>query len=195
MRKSGLTSVMALSALGWALCGCGAPNVDFSSVQRPSRAPELDAYNVFVGEWDWEAQMLNAASDADRSWTGSARWEWTLDQRCLHGMMSAKSARTNFDAAGVWSRHPKTGKYIWSMFNNWGYPQEGTANYDAGSRTWTMNYTSVGLDGTASYGRYVMKVVDDRTLDWSSTEWADALHMVKKMEMKGTYRKKASAAG
>lgn len=178
---------------GWALAGCAAPKVDFASIQRPTRANELNAYNVFVGQWDWEAEMLNAASDADRKWTGAAEWKWTLDERCLHGVLSAKSARTDFEAAGVWSRHPKTGKYIWWMFNNWGYPQEGTADYDAASRTWTMDYTSVGLDGTPSHGRYTMKVLDDKTLEWYSIEWADALHTIKKMEMKGTYKRRAAA--
>ncbi len=53
-----------------------------------------------------------------------------------------------------------------------------------------MDYKSVGLDGTTSYGRYHMTVVDDDTLDWRMEEWADGLHLVKKMEMKGTYKRK-----
>ena len=34
------------------LSGCAAPKVDFSQIERPARAAELDEYNVFVGSWD-----------------------------------------------------------------------------------------------------------------------------------------------
>nr|NIP84766.1 hypothetical protein [Planctomycetales bacterium] len=54
-----------------------------------------------------------------------------------------------------------------------------------------MKYVSVGLDGTTSYGYYQMKVVDDDTLDWEMVEWADALHLAKKLEMTGTYKRKS----
>ncbi len=168
--------------------GCVAPRVDFGEIQRPPRSPKLDAYNIFVGSWTWEAEMLNA-DGADRTWNGTAEWHWTLDKRTLQGVMSAKSERTGFEAAGVWSWHPKSKKYIWGMFNNWGYPQAGTARYDADAKRWQMNYRSVGLDGTTSYGWYRMTVVDNDTLDWSVKEWADPLHLIPKMEMKGTYKR------
>lgn len=179
--------IVPIAAL--AATGCAASKVDFAQIQRPPRAPELDAYNVFVGSWDWQAEMLNA-DGPDKNWSGTAEWTWTLDNRTLNGTMSAKSQNTKFETAGVWSWHPRSKKYIWWMFNNWGYPQEGTATYDAAAKHWRMNYRSVGLDGTKSYGRYEMTVVDDNTLDWRSDEWADPLHMVKKMEMTGTYKRR-----
>ncbi len=169
--------------------GCAMSRVDFSTIERPARAPELDAYDVFVGAWTWEAEMLNAEGP-DKSWKGTAEWHWALDNRTLEGVMSAATERTSFDAAGVWSWHPKKKKYIWWMFNNWGYPQQGTAKYDVDAKCWRMKYRSVGLDGTTSYGEYRMTVVDDDTLDWSVQEWADAFHLFKKMEMKGTYKRK-----
>ena len=181
--------VLAMPAAALLLAGCGAPKVDFSTIERPPRAAELEAYDVFVGSWDWEAEMLNAA-EADKTWTGKADWKWALDKRCLCGTMSAKSAGAEFEAGGIWSWHPKTKKYIWWMFNNWGYPQEGTACYDEDSKCWTMDYTSVGLDGTASYGQYQMKVVCNDLLDWRMDEWADAMHLVKKMEMTGKYKRR-----
>ena len=52
-----------------------------------------------------------------------------------------------------------------------------------------MNYTAIGLDGTTSYGRYDLEVVDNDTINWNSTEWADALRTVKKLDMKGTYKR------
>ncbi len=168
---------------------CAVSKVDFANVQRPPRPSELEAYNVFVGSWTWDAEMLNAEG-ADRKWNGTAEWHWTLDDRALRGTMSAQSERTKFEAEGVWSWHPKKKKYIWWMFNNWGYPQAGTARYDADAKCWRMNYRSVGLDGTTSYGEYRMTVVDDNTLDWSAKEWADPIHLITKTEMKGTYKRR-----
>ncbi len=182
-----VASVVLVSAL--LACGCAAPKVDFSEIQRPDRAPELDAYDVFVGEWTWDAKMLNAEGE-DEAWTGTAKWKWSLDDRCLHGMMSVHGANLDFKSAGIWSWHPKTKKYIWWMFNNWGYPQDGTATYCADEKCWLMSYTSVGLDGTTSYGNYCVEVVDQDTLEWHATEWADMTHLFKKMEMEGTYKRK-----
>jgi len=53
-----------------------------------------------------------------------------------------------------------------------------------------MPFTSVGLDGTTSYGLYTMQVVDDDTLDWTLIEWADGLHTIMKSEMRGTYKRR-----
>jgi hypothetical protein len=177
-----------LLLVGTALAGCAAPTADFTKMKRPARAPELDAFNVFVGTWNWEAEAANADA-AHKKWTGTAKWNWTLDQRCLHGEMSAKSADTEFQTAGVWSWHPVSKKYVWWMFNNWGFPQSGTARYDAAKKHWKMTYTSVGLDGTTSHGMYEMTAVDNDNLKWSMTEWADMMHSIKKIEMCGTYKR------
>ncbi len=188
MNRSYRLVVLGAAVAVWMASGCAAPKVDFSSLERPGRAAELDAYNVFVGSWVWEAEVLNAEA-GDKAWTGKAEWKWTLDKRCLHGMMSAKSASAEFEAAGIWSWHPRKKNYIWWMFNNWGYPQEGTATYDAESRCWKMTYESVGLDGTTSYGQYKMKVINNDTLDWRMDEWADMTHLMKKLEMTGRYKR------
>lgn len=175
-------------ALAATLTGCTAKSVDFSTINRPERAPEMSNFDVFVGSWDWTAEMTNA-DDSHKAWSGTAKWAWTLDQRCLHGELSARSGDKAFNAAGVWSWHPTSKKYIWWMFNDWGFPQEGTAQYDTDHKTWTMSYRSVGLDGTASEGYYKMTVVDPSTLQWELHEWTP-MRLVKKMEMKGTYKRK-----
>ncbi len=179
---------LAVTLIAVVISGCGAPKVDLSALERPPRASELDAYDVFVGLWDWNAEVLNAEA-GDKSWTGQAEWRWALDKRCLQGSMSAKSDDAEFEAAGIWSWHPKKKKYIWTMFNNWGYPQQGNACYDEEAKCWTMNYESVGLDGTISYGKYKMKAVDNDTLEWTMDEWADVMHLFKKSEMTGTYKR------
>jgi hypothetical protein len=170
------------------LPGCAAPTVDFSQMKRPDRAPELAAYDVFVGSWNWEAEAANAA-ESSKKWTGTAQWQWSLDQRCLRGEMSSKCPSADFQSTGIWSWHPTKQEYIWGMFNNWGYPQRGTATYDASAKTWRMDYASVGLDGTPSYGQYVMTVVDPDTLSWTMREWADMLRCIPKIEMRGTYKR------
>ncbi len=186
-----MNAVKAVLSLGvvcatWVLVGCQAPTIDFSTIQRPARAVELDAYDVFVGTWKWDATVLNAKAGEEK-WSGSAEWKWALDKYVLEGHLSARGAHAAFDADGIWSWHPKAKDYMWWMFNNWGFPQAGTARYDAATQTWRMPYKSVGLDGTYSYGLYTMQVKDKNTLDWTMTEWADALHCAKKIEMKGTY--------
>ena len=172
-----------------ALCGCGDKTVDMSQIQKPARPAELDNYNVFVGKWDWKAEMLNADA-AHRNWSGTAEWEWALDNRGLHGRMMSSGGNISFESAGLWSVHPKSKKYVWWMFNNWGYMQNGKASYDADTRTWKMPFKSTGLDGTASEGEYRITVVDNNTLKWELHEWA-MMHMAKKIEMKGTYTRKS----
>jgi hypothetical protein len=182
---AGICIAVVLASTPW-LTGCAAPNVDFSTIQRPQRAVELDAFEAFVGSWKWEAKLLNTEGE-DEKWTGRAEWSWALDKRCLQGHLWAEGAHASFEAEGIWSWHPKAKRYTWWMFNNWGYPQQGTASYDADAKSWRMPYKSVGLDGSGSYGIYTMEIIDQDTLEWTMTEWADALHMVKKMEMTGTY--------
>lgn len=175
------------------LSGCTARNVDFSDFAKPPRPEALNAYDVFVGKWDWKAEMENASAEY-KDWRGTAEWKWTLDKRSLHGTMSASSGDMAFEAAGFWSWHPTRKKYIWWMFNDWGYPQEGTARYYKACEKcdgwWKMKYKSVGLDGTTSYGEHRLTVVDENTIQWSLTEWADVLHTIKKMAMTGTYTRR-----
>lgn len=188
MNRKTSVAIIPLASLFF-ITGCMAPNVDFSAIKRPPRSSDLDAYAVFVGSWTWEAQVENAEGPGTK-WSGTANWEWALDKRCLHGRLSAKSGDVAYEAAGIWSMHPRTKRYIWWMFNDWGYPQSGSASYDSKTKTWRMDYTSVGLDGTTSHGRYFVKVVDDNTLEWRMKEWADPLHFVQKLSMTGTYRRK-----
>lgn len=175
----------------WSGTGCSMPKVDLATIHRPERSAKLDAYNVFVGKWNWTSTLHNAMGK-DREWTGQAEWSWTLDGRALRGKLSAASGdgETTYEAEGFWSWHPKRKRYIWWMFNNWGYPEGGTARYDEEQRRWTMNYRTVGLDGTTSYGRHVITVRDENTLDWTMEEWADPLHTMPKMRMTGTCKRR-----
>ncbi len=180
--------LLAVVVGGAALAGCAPRNVDFTRIKRPPRAEQLDAYDIFVGSWDWEAEMLNAEGP-NKKWTGKASWRWTLDKRCLHGQLSGESGETRYESAGIWSWHPKSRKYIWWMFNDWGYPQQGSASYNAKTRVWIMPYESIGLDGTTSYGRYMMKVKDNDTLEWRMEESVDMAHWFPKIRMEGVYKR------
>ena len=170
--------------------GCASSKMQVAGLARPPRSEKLDAYQVFVGSWDWQADTVGPEGAQDH-WTGTAKWEWTLDNRCLIGTMTAKSSDASFESTGIWSWHPTRKRYIWWMFNNWGYPQEGSARYEESTRRWIMSYTSVGLDGTTSYGRHVITVEDENTLKWHMKEWADILHLIPKVEMTGTYKRRS----
>lgn len=172
------------------LAGCAtAKKIDLSEIHRPDRATQLAAFDALVGSWNWEAELLNA-EEPDRKWTGTAEWKWELNDRWLGGRLSAKCSRSEFTAGGAWGWNASKRQYEFFLLNDWGYSQEGSARYDATTRTWTMDYEGIGLDGSHSDGRYVLRVVDSDTLDWSMEEWTDGLHMGKKLEMKGTYKRK-----
>jgi Protein of unknown function (DUF1579) len=178
-----LSCVLAVS-----LVGC-TPDVDFASIQKPSPPEQLGNLKAFVGAWTWEAERV-VDDGPDEAWKGTAEWKWVLGGTYLFGKMTSTGPNQSFNSSGYWGWHPKKKTYVWWMLNDWGYPQEGTAKYDASDKRWTMSYEGVGLDGTTSHGRYTMTVVDDRTLEWSMTEWADALHTIKKIEMNGRYLRK-----
>ena len=170
-------------------CGCADLKSRMADIRPPDRPSQLSAYDSFVGSWEWEAKVVGLEDDPEGQWTGTATWAWTLDKRFLRATMSARNNNSSFDAAGFWSWHPTKKKYVWWMFSNWGYPQEGTAHYDSSAQRWVMPYTSVGLDGTTSYGRYEMVVAGPDRLEWRMSEWADPLHLVKKSEMVGAYQR------
>jgi hypothetical protein len=172
-----------------ALIGCAAPKVDFAEIQKPSKPPQMARFDVFVGTWNWEAQRI-AEGEPVETWTGTAKWDWVLDGTYLHGEMSSTGPHQSFSSRGYWGWHPTRNRYQWWMFNDWGFPQEGSARYDEDRKTWTMDYVGVGLDGTTSYGRYTITVLDAETLAWTMTEWADWTRWFKKIEMTGTYKKR-----
>ena len=188
MRATARTAAVVVGATLIAASGCAAPKIDLSGMQQPERPAELAAFDAFVGKWNWQAEMVTAEGP-DAKWTGTAEWNWALDQRWLHGRMSSKTANAEFEAAGVWGWHPAKKQYIWYLFNNWGYPQEGNATYNEQTKTWVMNYTSVGLDGTTSHGYYRMTQAGPDLLEWQMHEWADATRMFKKLEMTGSYQR------
>lgn len=182
--------LLVMSAAVVAASGCASLSKRIVEIQPPPRPAELDVYEKFVGTWDWEAEMVGAEDPGTKHWSGTAEWSWSLEKRFLHGSMSSRSERLSFDATGLWSWHPTKKKHYWWMFNNWGYPQEGTANYNPERQRWAMSYTSVGLDGTRSYGRYLLEHVSADRIDWRMIEWADPFRLVKKMEMIGSYKRK-----
>lgn len=185
LRRRSTLAVLVAFTVG----GCGPKTVDMSQIHKPPRPAALDAYNVFVGSWNWQAEMLNADA-AHRSWTGTAEWQWALDNRGLHGHLMASSGDLSFESAGLWTVKAGTDKYVWWMFNNWGYMQHGKAHYEPNCRCWTMPFKSTGLDGTPSEGEYKITVVDNNTMTWELHEWS-TLKLAKKIDMKGTYTRKS----
>ncbi len=176
--------VVALAAAMSA--GCMVKNIDLSRIAQPERAAALDAYDVFVGEWSWEAAVQNTDGPG-KYWQGQAKWQWTLGKRCLTGTLSAKSDVATYNATGLWSWNPKTRAYEWSVFNDWGYTQHGSAKYDDAKRCWRMPFRGTGLDGTTSYGEHRMTVIDNDHLEWAFEEWTGPLHLIQKTKITATY--------
>ncbi len=182
--------IILLTAVASFLVGGCMPNVDFSQIQKPLAPAEMVNYKDFIGSWTWEAERLSAEGEPLETWTGSAQWDWALGGTYLHGTMTSTGPDKSFSSEGFWGWHPGRNTYVWWLLNDWGFPQEGTARYDATNKLWTMTYTGVGLDGTNSYGRYTMRVADANTLEWTMSEWADWSQMIKKIEMRGSYKRR-----
>ena len=140
-KMSGIMAVVLLS-----VAGCMKPQEKLATLQRPERSAEMDALETFVGAWDVEAEMLGVEG-ADRMWKGMAEWRYTLDGRALAGNMSLRNPKAPFQTQGLWSYNPAKKTYVWSIFNDWGYPQQGKAKYKVDKQTWVMDYVGSGLDG------------------------------------------------
>lgn len=181
-----LLVVLAAPLLGIAFgCATNPPHGSYSV--RPPRSEEVESLGYFVGSWDWfvEGQLDGAAAQ----WSGSAEWDWTLDRRCLQGRIAGRSGNLSVEMAGVWTWHPTERRYMWWLFNDWGFPQEGTAALDAASRRWTFDYVGVGTDGQSTFGRYTVVAEDANTFSWRMDEWADALRLSRRAELAGTFHR------
>ncbi len=185
--KPAVVTLCATSIL--LLTGCMSLQVDLAQIQKPRPAPELAPLGDFVGSWNWEAERVGPGGKVEK-WTGTAKWDWVLGGTYLHGDLTTKGPAHSFASSGYWGWHPQKRTYVWWMLNDWGYPQEGTAKYDDAKKLWTMDYQGLGLDGTTSYGRYAMQVKDKNTLEWTMVEGVDLLRNIKKIEMKGSYKRK-----
>ena len=187
MKLSHIRSSLAILLF---LAGCGPANVNFSQMEKPAPSPELRNFEPFVGDWTWEAQRIPAEGDPMK-WSGTAHWEWALGGTYLKGEMTSSGEGQSFSSEGYWGWHPKRKTYVWWLLNDWGYPQEGTATFDADEKLWTMDFQGVGLDGTTCYGTYTVHVLDENTLEWTLDEWADPTRFaIKKLQMTGAYRRK-----
>ena len=61
MRRS---LAILISTMFLVVLGCASPKLDFAALERPPRAAELGAFDVFVGEWDWQADVVDIESIA-----------------------------------------------------------------------------------------------------------------------------------
>jgi hypothetical protein len=101
----------------------------------------------------------------------------------------SQNQSTKFEAEKGVGWHPRE-KSTFGNVQQLGLSAARHARYDADDHCWTMDYQSVGLDGTTSHGRYTVHVVDSNTMDWSMTEWRFPFHIGKKVEMTGKYTRK-----
>ena len=159
---------------------------------RPKRPAELDRLNMFVGKWDGTGDAKFMGLDETLKTKGTSQTAWDCDGWYLveHGEFEMGDMG-RMHGLGVWTWDAKAKKYRMWWFDNWGATGTGTAEYDESTKTWSMNSKAAGPMGSMA-GRGVVKMVDDKTVEWTWTEWPgwDLFHAFKVAEMKGTNKKK-----
>lgn len=163
--------------------------VEEMKAMMPERPVELDLLNMFEGSWESEATMNMALLDEPLTGkaTSTASWEcddWWMVERGEHEMGELGTMHY----LAIWGYDVKAKKYRSWWFDSMGSAGRGTAKYNEETKTWRIkakSKSSMGKtvgDGTAKY-------LDDRTVEWTWTEW-DGLKLIKFMEGSGTSHKK-----
>lgn len=169
MSKLPRKSWLVLPILSLTLAGCSVTPMNVAALEQPGRAGQLNKYDMLVGSWTWEGEVIDAA-DTNRHWKGTADWHWTLEEQCLHSSLTATSDTISMKSYGAWTWHPAKEKYVWYTLNNWGYPEHGAASYDAATKTWTLTYNGIALDGRAVHGSHTYTLTDRETMTWTWKE-------------------------
>lgn len=186
MKKQGF-GVLGLCAAGALVSGCASSKMNMEEMmQAPSRPAELDALNAFTGTWSasWECTMEGMPEPMKG--TGMSVVAWECDKWVMLERFTGSMGEDKFQGIGMWSYDPKSGKYQMRWMDSFGGVGDGTATYDAATRTWTMKGKGSGMQDSVMEG--TMRFVDDNTMEWTHTEW-NSWKTKKTMSMKGTSRK------
>lgn len=157
-------------------------------VERPA---ELDALQAFVGEWrsTGTCKMLMVEGEPELTTTGTSKAEWAADgwyvvEKYSHEMQDLGPMH----GVGVWTYDASDKEYEVWWFESDGSTGDGEMTHDAATKTWKMK-GEFEMGGHVMYGEGSVKIVDDSTMEWHWKAWADALHTMPAMEMKGTSTK------
>jgi len=189
MRNTGALGVVACLFF---VQGC-APTLSAESIKQmqPARSAEMDHLGVFVGRWETTAenkviclnQTFPILGSTDNAWEADG---WYLVERGQYEMGELGTVHE----VGVWTYDSSAKTFRTWRFDSFGGERVGTADFDPGSRTWTIRARRSSPWGS-TLDRGTIKVVDDKTLEWVWSEWLswDVLHLFKIAEFKGTSRR------
>ncbi|MEK6643399.1 MAG: hypothetical protein AABZ08_05775 [Planctomycetota bacterium] len=174
------------------LCGCaGAKNAGVAK-GPPPRAPELDALDAWLGEWDVTGQVREIGTGRTMQAKGHESVRWSCDKQFLveettwggdtpESMETAMTVRT-------WNPHAK-------VYRSWYFSSHGTVGhskmtYDSATKTWRAQTKNVDPETCEPVrGEMVIKLTDPATMDWTYDEW-DGLKLKKLVEMKGVSKRR-----
>ncbi|MCP4594331.1 MAG: DUF1579 domain-containing protein [bacterium] len=145
--------------------------------------------NMWVGDWEGDAEMKLAVCDEMIKGTGKSTAKWMCNDRLLVEIGEADMGGLGtMQMMGVWAYDTKAKKY-----RNWWFSEHGdvgvsTACYDEESKTWKMSGKGSGPCGN-TISRGTAKFVDDNTVEWCFTE-RDVLGLKKMAEYRGTSKRK-----
>ncbi len=173
--------------------GCmPAMDVETMKQMRPPRPPEMEHLAALIGRWETSAEtripclklVLPVKGTTENSWDADG---WSMVERGAYEMGELGTVHE----FGAWTWDSSAERFhIWRS-DSFGGLRIGTAKFDEGSRTWTLKAKRRSSWGSST-DRGTIKIVDDRTLEWTWNEWPawDVLRLFKMAEFSGTSKRK-----
>lgn len=190
MIRRTVTRVLVPAFAGLLLTGC-MPKMTMEDMKQmmPKRPVELDQLNRFVGTWDSTGEMKFTGMDEPIRATGTMESKWDGDNWILVNKgtftMGELGSMTGIE---MWTYDTRKKVFRNNWIDSMGSIGMGETRHDARTDVWhikAFSYTPFGK--TSAKG--TMKFLDDRTMEWSWTEYAMG-GLMKTAEMKGTSKKR-----
>lgn len=186
--KSSLGSALALSIAA----GC-VPTMDVETMKRmrPPRPAEMEHFAALIGRWETAAEtkipclnlVLPVKGTTENSWEADG---WSMLERGEYEMGEIGKVHE----FGVWTWDPSGRKFRTWRVDSFGGTRIGTARFDDKTKTWKIRSQRNSSWGS-SRDRGTIKIVNDRTLEWTWDEWPawDLLGLFKMAEFRGTSKR------
>lgn len=179
------------------VAGCAQPKLtleDLKKMPKPERPKELAMLEPMVGSWTGTGEMIIPGLDQKLAGTGANTVAWDCDGRVLiehfDWQMPDLGANGSMKGIVMYTFDPREKEFHMHMASSMGDMSRAEMTYDEKTKTW--NIEEKGRDpmtGQPTKSRGTMKMPDNNTLEWQMTQY-DAMGMTKKMEMKGTSKRK-----
>lgn len=187
-----IRSLSCIALFGLFLTGCAAPQSGAQTKGPPPRAPELDALDAWLGEWDVTGQVREVETGRVIESKGHESVRWSCDKQFLVEESTwdgdQPGDKESALAVRTWDPHGK-------VYRSWYFSSHGTVGhsrmtYDAASKTWRVQTKNVDPETCERVrGEMTIKQTDANTMDWTFDEWND-WKTKKRVEMKGVSRRR-----